>query len=140
MHRTLSRADGLLVVYCILFKSGQFEGLAAKQDYIESCQSVQNSGVFRTYCNILAFVCAGGLVYGLDTSQRQGDQQATQNLIISGLVSGPPPGWTKATHRLSLCSRASVEAWRCTSVVTVDSFYNRCGCAVYSAKLLFIRR
>lgn len=94
---------GLLIVYCILFKSGKFNGLAAEQDYIESCQSVQNSVVFRTYCNILAFVCVAVIGYGLFEAQigtgddsepednepeYEADQQATQNLIVAGLVSG----------------------------------------------------
>jgi len=91
----------LLVVYCIAFKSGGFNGSVAGQKYIESCQSVQNSAVFRTYCNVLGLLCAGGVAYGLYEAQvgadaedseeaREPDQQATRNLLVSGFVSGLP--------------------------------------------------
>ena len=129
----------LLVVYCIAFKSGGFNGTVAGRKYIESCQSVQNSKVFRTYCNVLGLVCAGGVAYGLfeaqigtaDVEEKEPDQQATQNLIVSGLVSGLPGDGP----RLPAVSR-SVRGprWNCMDlyvwpVVAVDLFYNRYGCA-----------
>ena len=135
LRRALSRAVVLLVVYCIAFKSGGFNGTLAGTHYIVSCQSVQNSMAFRTYCNFLGFLSAGAIAYGVFEAffggadgDREANPEATQNLIVSLLVSDLP----RDGRRLATVSR-SVHGprWKrmvvhCLSDVAVDLFYNRC--------------